>query len=43
MSEIEQVRFLIRTQRVRKYCTKDFLCGVVFIIIICTEIKLEGS
>ena len=37
VSEIEQVsaqrvRFLIQKQRVRKYRTKHFPCGIVFII-----------
>ena len=30
----ERVRFLIQKQRVRKYCTKHFPCGIVFIIYI---------
>ena len=30
----ERVRFLIQKQRVRKYCTKHFTCGIVFIIYI---------
>ena len=30
----ERVRFLIQKQRVRKYRTKNFLCGIVFIIYI---------
>ena len=28
----ERVRFLIQKQRVLKYCTKHFPCGIVFII-----------
>ena len=34
VSEIERVRFLIQKQRVRKYRTKHFPCGIVFIIYI---------
>ena len=34
VSEIERVRFLIQKQRVRKYRTNHFPCGMVFIIYI---------
>ena len=34
VSEIERVRFLIQKQRVRKYRTKHFPCGIVFIMYI---------
>ena len=34
VSEIERVRFLIQKQRVRKYRTKHFPCGIVFFIYI---------
>ena len=34
VSEIEGVRFLIHKQLVRKYCTKHFPRGIVFIIYI---------
>ena len=34
VSEIERVRFLIQKQRVGKYRTKHFTCGIVFIVYI---------
>ena len=34
VSEIERVRFLIQKQRVGKYRTKHFTCGIVFILYI---------
>ena len=34
VSEIERLRFLIQKQRVRKYRTKHFPCGIVFIMYI---------
>ena len=40
--EIERVRFLIRHQLVRKYRTKHFPCGIVFIIYILRHSSFGG-
>ena len=42
VSEIERVRFLIQKQRVRKYRTKHFPCGIVFIIYILRHSSFGG-
>ena len=38
----ERVRFLIQKQRVRKYCTKHFPCGIVFIIYMLRHSSFSG-
>ena len=38
----ERVRFLIQKQRVRKYRTKHFPCGIVFIIYILRHSSFGG-
>ena len=37
VSKIERVRFLIQKQQVRKYCTKYFPRGIVFIIYVVVQ------
>ena len=37
VSKIERVRFLIQKQQVRKYCTKHFPRGIVFIIYVVVQ------